>query len=244
MDLSGKVALVTGAARRVGRAIAVELAAAGARLVIHHAASPTEAAELARSLGGATVVQADLRDRGAAARVIEVARAEQGGIDVLVNSAAGFEHAAFESLSDAQWDAMLELNLLAPMRLARAAAPVMRARGAGVIVNILDVAAFTAWRGFAHYGVAKAGLCMLTRNLALELAPVIRTVGIAPGTVLFPDHYSPSDRARVTARIPLGREGTPADVARAARFLCEQDYITGAVLPVDGGRLAGSSELL
>jgi len=236
MQLTGKVALVTGAARRVGRAIALELGRAGAHVVVHHHASAAEAAEVVRAIGNAHAVQADLRDPAAAARVIGE------GVDVLVNSAAGFEKRRFEEIDDARWEAMLALNLSAPVRMARAAVPGMRARGGGVIVNILDVAALRAWRGYAHYCVAKAGLAMLTRCLAVELAPAIRTCGVAPGTVLFPESYRPAERARVEARIPLQRSGTPEDVGRAVRFLCEQDFLNGVILPVDGGRLAGGGD--
>src|SRR5215831_8164501 len=138
MELFGKVALVTGGGRRVGRAIALELGRAGAHVVVHHHGSPAEAAEVVRLIGDAEAVQADLRDPAAADGVIG------DGVDVLVNSAAGFERRPFEQIDDARWDAMLALNLYAPMRLARAAAPGMRARGGGVIINILDVAALRA----------------------------------------------------------------------------------------------------
>jgi pteridine reductase len=110
-----------------------------------------------------------------------------------------------------------------------------------LIVNILDVAAFQAWKGYAHYAVSKAGLAMLTRVLALELAPRVRVCGVAPGTVAFAAGVPAPDRARVVSRIPLGRVGTPADVAQAVRYLCSAPYLTGSVLPVDGGRLAGTA---
>jgi pteridine reductase len=113
-----------------------------------------------------------------------------------------------------------------------------------VIVNILDVAALAPWRGYAHHCVAKAGLAMLTRCLALELAPTVRTVGVAPGTVQFPEAMSEAQRERILSRIPLGRAGAPEDVARAVRFLVENDYLNGVILPVDGGRLAESGEPL
>ena len=109
-----------------------------------------------------------------------------------------------------------------------------------MIVNILDVAAFHAWAGTAHYAAAKAGLAMLTRVLALELAPKVRVCGVAPGTVAFPASYPAKDRARIVAGIPLGRSGSPRDVAQAVRYLCAAPYVTGAVLAVDGGRMAGS----
>jgi pteridine reductase len=240
VQLSGKIAVVTGGAHRVGGAIARELAAAGARVIVHYHGSGAAAAEMVAALPGATSVSADLRTP-VGVDTLFAAVYGAGGLDVLVNSAAGFERAPFEQLDDARWDAMLALNLLAPMRCARAAAPLMRSRGGGAIVNLLDIAALAPWAGFSHYCVAKAGLAMLTRALALELAPAIRTNGIAPGTVAFPEGYDSARREQITRRIPLGRIGAPEDVARAARFLIEEDFLNGVILPVDGGRLAASN---
>jgi pteridine reductase len=242
MVLGGRVAVVTGAARRVGRAIALELGRAGARVVVHHHASPQQAGEVVSALGDACAVQADLRQPAGIATLLEGARAFGGGIDVLVNSASEFERRPFEQIDDEQWQAMLDLTLLAPVRLCRGVVGDMRARGGGVIINILDVAALSAWRGYAHHCAAKAALAMLTRCLALELAPTIRACGVAPGTVLFPESFSEDQRARVERRIPLGRAGSAEDVARAVRFLCEEDFLDGVILPVDGGRLADSGE--
>jgi pteridine reductase len=226
----------------VGRAIALELGRAGARVIVHHHASPAEAEEVAHAIGDATVAQADLRRPEEIRQLFAAARAFGGGVDLLVNSAAGFERAPFEQLTDEQWEAMLALSLLAPMRCAREAAPDMRARGGGVIVNILDLAGFSPWREYAHHCVAKAGLVMLTKCLALELAPAIRTVGVSPGAVLFPESFTEAQQKAVLARVPLGRAGSPEDVARAVRFLCEEDYLNGVMLPVDGGRSVETGE--
>jgi NAD(P)-dependent dehydrogenase (short-subunit alcohol dehydrogenase family) len=231
MDLRGKTALVTGGARRVGRAIVEALAEAGARVVVHHHDSGAAAAELAASLPGAIALAADLRAPEAAAALVDGARAATGRLDVLVNSAAAYARTPLDALDDDAWHAMLALNLDAPLRLMRAA---VRA-GATAMVNIVDVAAWQPWPGWSAYATSKAALLHLTRCLALELAPTVRVNAVAPGTVIFPDDWDAERRARQTAKIPLGRIGAPADVARAVRFLVEEDYLTGVCLPADGG---------
>jgi pteridine reductase len=231
MDLSGKTALVTGAARRVGRAIAEELARAGARVVVHHHASPEEAERVAAALPGAVVVAADLRQNDAAATLVAAARAATERLDVLVNSAAGYARTPLSELTDEKWQTMLDLDVTAPMRLVRAAVPA----GVASVVNIVDVGAWQPWPNYLAYTTAKAGLLHLTRCLALELAPAVRVNAVAPGTVAFPEDWDETRRARQTAKIPLGRIGAPADIARAVRFLVEEDFLTGVCIPVDGG---------
>ena len=244
-DLSGRVVLVTGAGVRVGRAIALELGRAGARVAVHYARSavgargPVRAIVAARGPGAARAFAADLATPSNAAGLVADVVRWAGRLDVLVCSAAAFDRRPFEEIDERAWRDMMALNLEAPFRLAQAAAPHLRRRG-GVIVNILDVAAFHAWKGYAHYGTAKAGLAMLTRILALELAPRVRVAAVAPGTVAFPDDYPAADRDRIVARIPLGRVGAPADVARAVHYLCTAGYVTGSVVTVDGGRMAGT----
>ena len=242
-ELSDRVALVTGAGVRVGRAIAEELGRAGATVAVHYARSGNGARATERAIraagGRARIFSADLRAADAATALVHAVTAWAGRLDVLVCSAAGFDRRPFEQIDGQAWNDMLTLNLEAPFRLAQAAAPELRRRR-GVIVNILDVAAFHAWAGYAHYAAAKAGLAMVTRVLALELAPRVRVCGVAPGTVAFPADYPAADRARVLSRIPLRRVGRPADVAGAVRFLCGASYITGSVIMVDGGRSAGS----
>jgi pteridine reductase len=218
MDLHGKTALVTGAARRVGRAIADELSAAGARVVRHAHSSSAE-------------VQADLRDPDAAQKIVDEAVKLTGRLDVLVNSAAGYARTPLAELSDDAWRQMMSLNLDAPMRLMRAAVPA----GVACIVNIADVGAQQPWPNYLAYSTSKAALLHLSRCLALELAPRVRVNCVAPGTVAFPDDWTPERRAAQLRRTPLQREGSPADVARAVRFLVENDYLTGVCLPVDGG---------
>jgi len=229
MLLSGKTALVTGGARRVGRAIVEELARAGCRVVVHYNGSADDAHALERSLAGSAVLaQADLRDRDAAGRLVAAAGAP---LDILVNSAAGYARTPLATMDDGAWDDLIALNLSAPMRLMREAA---RA-GVASIVNIVDVAAWQPWAHWSAYATSKAALLHLSRCLAVELAPRTRVNCVAPGTVIFPDDWDEARRARQLAKVPLGRAGAPADVARAVRFLCEEDYLTGACIPVDGG---------
>jgi pteridine reductase len=176
-------------------------------------------------------VRADLRQPGAAEQLVHAAQAATGRLDVAVSSAAGYERTPLAQLTDEKWEAMLALNLSAPMRLSRAAV----AAGATCLINIVDVAAWQPWPNYLAYSTSKAGLLHLTRCLALELAPRVRVNAVAPGTVAFPDDWDEERRARQLERIPLGRSGEPADVARAVRFLVENDYLTGVCLPVDGG---------
>ena len=227
MSLSGKTALVTGGARRVGRAIVEELARAGCRVVIHYNAGAAEAEALARTLPDAIAVGADLRDRSAPARIV----AQAGALDILVNSAAGYARTPLLTMTDDAWDDMLALNLAAPMRLMREAS---RA-GVSSIVNIVDVAAWQPWANWTAYATSKAALLHLSRCLAVELAPRTRVNCVAPGTVIFPADWDEARRAQQLAKVPLGRAGTPDDVARTVRFLCEEQYLTGACIPVDGG---------
>lgn len=220
-------ALVTGAARRVGRAIAVELHRAGARVAVHYRSSRAEAEETATMLGGAPLVQGD-QAREPERIVAEAAKA-LGGLDLLVCNAAEFEKAPAETLSRERFERMLAANVTGPFLLMQAALPWLRA-ARGSIVNLLDLCGTSqVWKGYAHYTASKAGLAALTRLLALEWAPEVRVNAVAPGTVL-------SDRAASSQRIPLGHIGTPEDVARAVLFLAREPFITGHILTVDGGR--------
>ena len=242
-ELKGRVALVTGAGIRVGRAIAEELAGAGANVAIHYSRSErgahaTESAIRAAGNPRPKLFQADLREADASAGLVRDVVAWKGRLDILVCSAAAFDRRPFEDIDERAWRDMFALNLESPFRLAQAAAKSLR-RHRGVIVNILDVAAFQAWKGYAHYATSKAGLAMLTRILALEMAPRVRVCGVAPGTVAFPANYPAARRKEVVSRIPLGRVGKPSDIAGAVRYLSSANYVTGAVIPVDGGRMAG-----
>ncbi|MGD9572935.1 MAG: SDR family NAD(P)-dependent oxidoreductase [Thermoleophilia bacterium] len=239
----GGRALVTGAAVRVGRRLALEVAQMGFDVVVHHRSSPDDAERTAERCRGhgvrAVVLQADLSTADACRSL--VASAEEalgGGLDVLVASAANFLPAAFEDTTEEQFDLVTAVNLKAPFFLAQAAAPGMRAHGRlGRIVLMADVAGLEPWHRFTAHSVAKAGVVMLTRSLAQELAPEITVNAIAPGTVLMPDGSSDAAVRRAEEKTVLERIGSPDDVAGALRYLLEADYVTGHTLVVDGGRL-------
>jgi pteridine reductase len=235
----GGVALVTGAGRRVGRAIAVALAARGMRVGVHYHESADEAAATvrqARDAGGdAWAVRADLRDAVAAESVVRETAAHFGALDVLVNSAARMVRTPLESVTAAQWDEIMALNLRAPFFCARAAATAMGGRG-GVIINIADLAGLETWPGYIPHGISKAGVIHLTRALARSLAPRVRVNAIAPGAVLLPESWSAVDAERLVGTTPLGRIGAPEDVAKAVCYLLDAEYVTGDTLVVDGGR--------
>jgi len=224
-------ALVTGAAKRVGRAIALELHRAGARVAVHYRESKKEAEETAALLGGAPLIQGDQAREPE--RIVREASHALGGLDLLVCSAARFEQAPSDQLPRAQFEGMLESNLTGPFYLMQAALPMLRA-SRGSIVTLLDLCGTTqVWKGYAHYAASKAGLAALTRLLALEWAPEVRVNGVAPGAVLL---KGGRNAGRLANRIPLGRIGTPEDVARAVLFLAKEPFITGEILTVDGGR--------
>jgi pteridine reductase len=242
VELRGKVVLVTGAAVRVGREIARSAAARGADVVVHYRQSAAEANALVEELTAAGVraitVRADLERASEARRLIADALSAMGRIDVLVNNAAIFPRTPFLEIAEEEWDRTLATNLKAPFICAQAVAPHMLERGSGKIVNLADVAAFRPWPNYLPYCISKAGIVTLTQVLALALAPSVQVNAVAPGAILFPDDWDAERRERLLAQIPLQRTGTPEDVARTVLFLLEgSDYITGAVIPVDGGRL-------
>ncbi len=240
LDLKGKVALVTGSARRVGQAIARELARQGMIQVIHHAHSDREAdetAEMIRALGvQAIIVKADLSQPAEIQRLFGSIRHEFGRLDLLVNSASNFKTGNILDVSLDEWRSVLDVNLTAPFLCSQHAAHLMRETGAGgSIINILDLSAFHAWKGYPHHTVSKTGLKALTEVLALSLGPDIRVNAIAPGAILRSENISPDQWAHTGARLPLGHVGDPADVAQAVVFLASQPFITGVTLRVDGG---------
>ncbi len=245
--LAGKTALVTGGGQRVGKAIAWALGMAGARVAVHHNRSRAKAERLVAKMHAhgieAETFAADLQDPNAPASLMSRVRLWGKHLDILVNNAAIFDRRAFEAVPLKALEMQWSLNFRAPFLLSQQAAPLLRKRQ-GVIVNVLDVAAFAAWKGYSHYCPTKAALAMLTRCLAVELAPSIRVCGVAPGTVMFPDDYDPAEQKRVVSKIPMARVGRAEDVAEAVLYLCTASYVTGAVVPVDGGRLAGTRDLL
>ena len=239
MELAGRVALVTGAGRRLGRAIAVALGAQGARVAVHYNGSAAGADEAAQTIvasgGEARTFQADLADGDAPGRLVHAAANAFGSLDVLVNSAATMERTPIGEVTVERWDAMFALNLRAPFFAAQAAAARM-GDGGGAIVNIADLAAFETWPAYVPHGISKAGVVQMTRALARALAPRVRVNAVAPGAVLLPDHWDEATGARLAATTPLRRLGDPADVVGAVLYLLGADYVTGETIVVDGGR--------
>jgi pteridine reductase len=241
-SLAGKTVLITGAARRIGAAIARTLHGAGANLAIHYRKSANEAAALADELNAArakstVIFQADLLDLGKLPSLVEFAVRAFGGLDVLVNNASTFYATKLGEITPAAWDDLMGSNLKVPLFLSQAAAPALR-ESSGLILNIVDIHALRPLRNYTVYCAAKAGLHMLTRSLAKELGPEIRVNGISPGPVLWAENQGDSRaREKIIERTILKRMGTPEDIARTALFFASQaPYITGQILAVDGGR--------
>ena len=232
------VALVTGAAHRVGRALAVGLAADGYDIALHYhssAAKVDEAQDAITSAGGrATRFQSDLRVGDAPTRLVVDVMRSMGRLDVVVNSAAVMIRMPMGEITAGDWDKVLDLNLRAPFLIAQEAA--RHLPDGGSIVNIADLAAFETWPGYLPHGVSKAGIVYLTRALARVLAPRIRVNAIAPGTVLLPEHFDRTAAEHLTQTTPLKRDGTPEDVVQAMRYLLSASYVTGETIIVDGGR--------
>jgi pteridine reductase len=241
MELPGKVALVTGAGRRLGRALAQALAGRGVTMALHYHASEAGARSLEQEIqsagGHAACFQADLTSAEAARALPGRVASEWGRLDVLVNSAAVMHRLKFEETTPAQWDSIVNLNLRSLFFCAQGAAPALRA-AQGKIVNLADLAGLQPWPGFAAHSVSKAGVVMLTRVLARSLAPDVTVNAIAPGAVLVPEEYPPEERERLARSTPLRRLGSPGDVVAALLYLLEGgDFVTGDTLVVDGGRL-------
>jgi pteridine reductase len=234
MDINGKVALITGSAKRIGREIALELAARGARIAVHYRSSEAEAKALAATVGAE--FQADLTDLNAVQNMFGAIAKTFGALDILVNSASVFDPGSAGDATPEHWDQQMNTNAKAPFFLAQAAARFMRKRGAGKIINIADVAGELIWPTYLAYSVSKAALIAVNRGLAKAFAPEIQVNAIAPGPVLFPEYYTEEQKRSAVERTLLKRAGLPRDVVNAAIFLIENDYITGEVLHVDGGR--------
>jgi pteridine reductase len=239
VELEGRAALVTGAGRRLGRAIALALGARGMYVAVHYGRSAAGArdtvADIERAGGRATCLQADLTNPDAPAALVDAASRALGRLDVLVNSAAVMMRTPVGGVTPTDWDAMFALNLRAPFFAAQAAAPHL-ARQRGAIVNLADLAAFETWPGYVPHGISKAGVVQMTRALARVLAPDVRVNAVAPGTVLLPESWPEDTARRLAETTPLRRVGAPEDVTRTVIFLLESDYITGETIVVDGGR--------
>ena len=243
--LAGKVAFITGAARRVGAEIARALHGAGANTVLHYRSSSEDAAELARELNAmrpssAALVSGDLLEVDKLSALAQAAIQQFGRLDVLVNNASSFYPTPVGDITEIDWDDLIGTNLKAPLFLTQAAAPALHANQ-GLVINLCDIHGMRPLRRHPVYSVAKAGLIMLTRSLARELGPHVRVNGIAPGPVLWPDDgLDQAVQAEIIDRTALKRPGTATDVARAALFFAaEAPYVTGQILAVDGGRSVG-----
>ncbi len=243
MSLEGKVALVTGAARRVGRTISLALAAKGARVAVHYRTSVADARRVpaaVKTLSGADadVFRADLGDPAAPAKLSDAVARRFGRIDILVNSASLYEKAPFGDAAPEDWDRHMAVNARAPFFLAQACAPWLKRSGEGVVINIADWAGLRPYADYGPYCASKAALLCVNKALAKALAPTVRVNAILPGPVLAPEGMSEGDKKKMSDATLLKRLGSAESVARACVFLAESaDYTTGAELTVDGGRL-------
>jgi len=242
--LQGQAALVTGAGKRLGRAVALRLAAEGADVAVHYGKSAAEAREVVaemEKLGRrAAAFSAELTNVPAIQKLVADAAAHFGRLDILISSAANFLQTKFGETSEATWDASLDTNLKAPFFCAQAAAPHLAKSGRGVIVNFADIGGLLGWREFLPHSVSKAGVILMTRILAKELAPGVRVNAIAPGTITLPGD-PPEWQRDFIRRAPLQRTGTLEDIADAVMFLIGAEFVTGHVLVVDGGRTLGDA---
>jgi NAD(P)-dependent dehydrogenase (short-subunit alcohol dehydrogenase family) len=234
----GQVALATGAGKRMGRAIALRLAAEGADVVVNYAKSRAGAEEVVRDIEAmgrrAVAVQADVSRKPEVQKLFAETEKQFGRLDILVNNAGMFFAAKFEELTEEQWDLIQNTNLKSQFLCAQAAAQLMKRNGRGRIVNISSLGGLLAWPKYAHYCVSKAGVIMLTRCLARALAPEILVNSVAPGTIQFEGDLPDEEYIR---RAPLHRTGTGEDIAEAVVFFCKTDFVTGQVMAVDGGRM-------
>ena len=243
--LTGKTALVTGGARRVGAVVARALHGAGARIVLHYRSSARAAEQLAAQLNGeraesVVLAKADLLDPHALQQLAATAAAAFGRLDVLVNNASTFYPTPLGQIDERVWNDLIGTNLKAPLLLAQAASSALRESG-GLILNLVDIHGMRPLRHHTVYSVAKAGLIMLTKSLARELGPQVRVNAIAPGPVMWPESgVDEALRRHIIERTALKRTGSPEDIARAALFFaCDAPFVTGQILAIDGGRSIG-----
>lgn len=237
--LRGKVALITGAAKRLGRSVALRLASEGADVIVNYRSSKAEADEVVAEIAAigrrAFGVRADVAKRADVAALFAAVEKEFGKLDILVNNAGMFFPARFEELTEEQWDTILDTNLKSQFLCSQAAAAMLRRSGQGRIINFASLGGLLAWPAYTHYCVSKAGVIMLTRCMARALAPEITVNAIAPGTISFSGD-APGIAEDFIRRAPLHRTGSPEDIDDAVIFLARSSFITGQVIVVDGGR--------
>jgi pteridine reductase len=235
----GRVALVTGAGKRLGRAVALRLAREGIDVAVHYGKSATEAQEVVQEIQKlgrrSAALPAQLTDVAAIRNLVSQVVAHFGRLDILINSAANFLESKFVETTECSWDASLNTNLKAPFFCAQAAAPHLAKSGRGVIINFADIGGLLGWREFLPHSISKAGLILMTRVLAKELAPAVRVNALAPGTITMPGD-PPEWQQDFIRQAPLKRSGRPGEITDAVMFLLAAEFITGHTLVIDGGR--------
>ena len=240
MQIKDSVILITGAATRVGREIALALAEKGAHIAFTYYAADEpwqETCAEIESLGVRCLAgQVEVRDSTQVRDFVKKTFDQFGQIDALINNASVWLKSPFLEISESDWDMAMDVNLKGPFLCTQAVAPILLKQERGVILNITDLSAFQVWSGYAHHAASKAGLVSLTKSLAVELAPHVRVNAIAPGTVLLPPNPTPEKVAWAVDNSLVKRVGSPQDVAQLSIFLLENDFTTGAVYFVDGGR--------
>lgn len=237
LPLEGRVALITGGAKRIGRSITEKLAAEGADVAVDYSTSRNEADALVAALQKlgrrAVAVRADVSKKHDVDEMIASVRKEFGRLDILVNNAGMFFPSEFTELKEDQWDKIMDTNLKSQFLCSQAAAPLLKSSGHGHIINISSLGGMLPWPKYTHYCVSKAGVIMLTRCLARALAPEVLVNSVAPGTIQFPDEAPDEEYIR---RAPLHRTGKGSDIADAVFYFATSDFVTGQILVVDGGR--------
>lgn len=242
MNIAGTTALITGGARRIGREIALTLARQGASVAITYRSSQPEAEKTVREIESmgtrALAVRADIAREEDVRRCLDTVQDTLGEPDILINNAAIFEETPFEKLKTDDWDRHMDINLKGTFLYAWQVAQGMQQRERGKIINIADWSGLRPYKNYLPYCVSKAGVIALTQGLAIELAPAVQVNCICPGPIMPPDTYQETQVQEIIAQTPLGRIGSPQDIAEAVLFLIQgSDFVTGVVLPVDGGRL-------
>ena len=240
MELTGKTALVTGASKRIGRAIALALAKKGAHIVLHFSTSKDEAQKTAADITAlgvkCRIIQADLSKSADIGKMVSELKKDSVKIDALVNSASLYFKTPPDSADEKQWDTLMDVNLKAPYLLSLAIGREMVKGSGGKIVNIADWSGFRPYKDFIAYCATKGGLITLTKSLARDFAPKVSANAVAPGPVLAPPDMGEEEKAAIAKTTALGKWGKPEDVANAVIFLVENDFVNGIVLVVDGGR--------